>query len=297
MPNALPRSFGSVNVVVSSESADGTRIPANTPWRARAVTSMVKLTEAPPMAETPAKPARPARNVTLRPSRSCSRPPSSSRLPKARVYAVTTHCRSTVLKCRARCADGSAMFITVRSRTTMSCAMAMTPRMSQRRSGARLTVLTSVMSLTNLEVQSPFKLTVTSNGEDVSTFFGRVDLAQRPGDHAERDPEPRAAPVRPLRRDAARNRQRVLKAASEVFTQRGLDVSLDEVARHAGVGVGTVYRRFPTKEHLVEALFVDRIEAVAALAEDAAEAPDPGSGLASFMEQAAEWWAGGRARG
>ena len=100
-------------------------------------------------------------------------------------------------------------------------------------------------------------------------------MAQRSGDHTGRDPEPYAAPVRPLRRDAARNRQRVLKAASEVFTERGLDVSLDEVARHAGVGVGTVYRRFRTKEELVEALFVDRIEAVAALAEHAAEAPDP----------------------
>ena len=115
---------------------------------------------------------------------------------------------------------------------------------------------------------------------------------QRPGDHTGRDPEPCAAPVRPLRRDAARNRQRVLKAASEVFTERGLDVSLDEVARHAGVGVGTVYRRFRTKEDLVEALFVDRIEAVAALAEDAAEAPDPWTGLAHFMEQAAEMLAG-----
>ncbi len=105
---------------------------------------------------------------------------------------------------------------------------------------------------------------------------------QRPGDHTGRDPEPCAAPVRPLRRDAERNRQRMLQAASEVFTERGLDVSLDEVARHAGVGVGTVYRRFRTKEDLVEALFVDRIEEVAALAEDAAEAPDPWTGLASL---------------
>ena len=101
-----------------------------------------------------------------------------------------------------------------------------------------------------------------------------------------------AGPLRPLRRDAARNRQRVLKAASEVFTERGLDVSLDDVARHAGVGVGTVYRRFGTKEDLVEALFVDRIDAVAALAEAAAMAPDPWSGLVAFLEQAAEMLAG-----
>ena len=85
MPNARPRSCGSVNVVVSSDSADGTRIAPKAPWQARAVTSMGKLTEAPPMAETPAKPASPVRNVAFRPSRSASRPPSSSRLPKARV--------------------------------------------------------------------------------------------------------------------------------------------------------------------------------------------------------------------
>jgi AcrR family transcriptional regulator len=97
---------------------------------------------------------------------------------------------------------------------------------------------------------------------------------------------------RPLRRDAERNRQRILKAASEVFTERGLEVTLDEVARHAGVGVGTVYRRFRTKEDLVEALFEDRVEAVARLAEEAAEAPDPWSGLVHFMEQAAGMLAG-----
>ena len=102
MPNALPRSFGSVNVVVSSDSADGTRIAPNAPWQARAVISMAKLTEAPPMAETPAKPSSPIRNVTLRPNRSASLPPSRSKLPNARVYAVTTHCLSAVVKCSAR---------------------------------------------------------------------------------------------------------------------------------------------------------------------------------------------------
>jgi AcrR family transcriptional regulator len=98
--------------------------------------------------------------------------------------------------------------------------------------------------------------------------------------------------VRPLRRDAERNRQRILKAASEAFNERGLEVSLDEIARYAGVGVGTVYRRFRTKEELVEALFVDRIDSVAAKAADALQAPNPWSGLVSFMEQMAEMMAG-----
>jgi AcrR family transcriptional regulator len=126
-----------------------------------------------------------------------------------------------------------------------------------------------------------------------------VDVEQRPEDREGAGPAEYAGPaecagpagcagpVRPLRRDAERNRQRILKAASEVFTERGLDVSLDEVARHAGVGVGTVYRRFRTKEDLVEALFVDRIEAVAALAEEGTRASDPWAGLAHFMEEAA----------
>lgn len=115
---------------------------------------------------------------------------------------------------------------------------------------------------------------------------------QRSEDHRRTGPVECAGPVRPLRRDAERNRQRILRAASEVFTERGLEVSLDEVARHAGVGVGTVYRRFRTKEDLVEALFVDRIEEVAALAEKAAQDPYPWSGLASFMAEAADLLAG-----
>ena len=89
---------------------------------------------------------------------------------------------------------------------------------------------------------------------------------------------------RPLRRDAERNRQAILRAAAEVFTTRGLQASLDDVARHAGVGVGTVYRRFPDKESLAEALFEERIEAMAALAEKALAEPDSWAGLVMFLE-------------
>ena len=94
---------------------------------------MAKLTDAPPTAETPAKPTSPTRNVSFRPSRSDSLPPSSSRLPNANAYAVTTHCRSTSVKCNDPWIVGSAIFITVRSRTTISCARAITPKISQRR--------------------------------------------------------------------------------------------------------------------------------------------------------------------
>jgi AcrR family transcriptional regulator len=93
---------------------------------------------------------------------------------------------------------------------------------------------------------------------------------------------------RPLRRDAERNRQRVLRAASEVFAEQGLEASLDEIAACAGVGVGTVYRRFPNKDVLVEALFEQKIEEVVSLAIRAAAQADGWHGLAYFLDGAAE---------
>jgi AcrR family transcriptional regulator len=96
----------------------------------------------------------------------------------------------------------------------------------------------------------------------------------------------RAEPGRPLRRDAARNRERILAAAAELFTERGLQVTLDEVAHRAGVGVGTVYRRFPDKEALTDALFEERLTALVDLAQQALADPDEWAGLVWFLEQA-----------
>ena len=93
---------------------------------------------------------------------------------------------------------------------------------------------------------------------------------------------------RPLRADAERNRRRVLEAAGRVFAERGLAASLDDVAAAAGVGVGTVYRRFPCKDDLVDALFEERIGAIEALARTALEAQDPWEGFAGFLRGAAE---------
>jgi len=91
---------------------------------------------------------------------------------------------------------------------------------------------------------------------------------------------------RPLRRDAERNRRRILDAAAAIFAERGLGVTMDEIAARAGVGVGTVYRRFPDKDELIDALFVERVDAMAELAERALARADPWEGLAWFMEQA-----------
>jgi AcrR family transcriptional regulator len=91
---------------------------------------------------------------------------------------------------------------------------------------------------------------------------------------------------RPLRRDAEANRQKILKAAAEVFASRGLDVTLDEIALHGGVGVGTIYRRFPNKALLIEALFEEKIEGLVQLAAEAAERPDAWSAFVDFLSAA-----------
>lgn len=76
---------------------------------------------------------------------------------------------------------------------------------------------------------------------------------------------------RPLRRDAERNRQLIIATAKEAFAERGLQVTLDEIADRAGLGIGTVYRRFPNRSALVGALFEDRVAEVVRLAERAAD--------------------------
>jgi AcrR family transcriptional regulator len=90
----------------------------------------------------------------------------------------------------------------------------------------------------------------------------------------------------PLRADAERNRQRLLAAAKELLATRGLDVTLDDVARHAGVGTGTAYRRFPNKDALIDALMVDRIGEIAEIAKKCLEDPDPWVGLTSYFDRA-----------
>src|SRR4051794_25709154 len=89
----------------------------------------------------------------------------------------------------------------------------------------------------------------------------------------------------PLRKDAARNRQRLLDAATELFARRGLDVTLNDIAHHAGVGVGTAYRRFANKDELIDALFEVQLDVIAQLASDALEDADPWDSLVGFFEE------------
>ena len=93
--------------------------------------------------------------------------------------------------------------------------------------------------------------------------------------------------ARPLRADAARNRQRILDAAEEVFAKEGLSVPIDAVASVAGVGVGTLYRHFPTKEALFQAIVISRLTELVEAARAGADA-DPGEAFFSFLDRMAD---------
>src|SRR5438094_7605411 len=88
------------------------------------------------------------------------------------------------------------------------------------------------------------------------------------------------------RRDAERNRAKLLAAGREVFAERGPDASLEEIARRAAVGIGTLYRHFPSRGELVAAIFQDRIEEILRAAEDAAASEDGWAGLGGFLQRA-----------
>ncbi|MFG2193766.1 TetR/AcrR family transcriptional regulator [Streptomyces sp. NPDC048639] len=92
-------------------------------------------------------------------------------------------------------------------------------------------------------------------------------------------------PTAPLRRDARRNRDLLITAAREVFAEQGLAAPLDEIARTAGVGNATLYRRFPTRQDLVEAVFGDLLAATRQAGEEARLAEDAWSGLTAYLER------------
>jgi AcrR family transcriptional regulator len=92
--------------------------------------------------------------------------------------------------------------------------------------------------------------------------------------------------AQPLRSDAERNRERIIAAARTVFAKDGLNASMASVAREAGVGIATMFRRFPTKEELVDAVFSDRMGAYADTVTVALDDPDPWNGFVGYIEAA-----------
>jgi AcrR family transcriptional regulator len=94
-----------------------------------------------------------------------------------------------------------------------------------------------------------------------------------------------------LRADAARNRARLLDAATKQFAERGVETSLDDVAKAAGVGIGTLYRHFPTREDLVLAVYGAQIDALDARSRELATSEDPGEALREWMRGFVDFYA------
>jgi AcrR family transcriptional regulator len=90
------------------------------------------------------------------------------------------------------------------------------------------------------------------------------------------------------RRDAERNRARLIEAGRSVFAEQGSDGPFEEVARRAGVGIGTLYRHFPTRDALVEVIYAEHIDEVLSAAQDAVASEDAWTGLVAFLERVLE---------
>jgi AcrR family transcriptional regulator len=95
-------------------------------------------------------------------------------------------------------------------------------------------------------------------------------------------------PQRPKRADAARNYDKLLAAARDAFTEDGADASLEDIARRAGVGIGTLYRNFPTRQALLEAVYVDEVEAICRAAEDL-DGLEPWDALVAWLRSFADY--------
>ncbi|MFG2355665.1 TetR/AcrR family transcriptional regulator [Streptomyces sp. NPDC048521] len=91
--------------------------------------------------------------------------------------------------------------------------------------------------------------------------------------------------VRAMRADARRNYERLLKVAAEAFAEHGENASLDQIAKRAGVGSGTLYRHFPTRHALLEAAYLDRIEALGRRADELAAELPPGEALMEWLNE------------
>jgi AcrR family transcriptional regulator len=104
------------------------------------------------------------------------------------------------------------------------------------------------------------------------------------------DGEQMSQPVRPLRADAVRNRARVLDVAYETFAAEGLSVPIDEIARRAGVGAGTVYRHFPTKDALFQAVIEDQLQRLVDDGYGLLKSEGPGEALFTFLRSIVLQW-------
>lgn len=157
----------------------------------------------------------------------------------------------------------------------------------RRRPGARRPVAAVSAAGLRIPPQSPQVGAATIKGPFQSRGSPRIaagPLTRREGPTTEvtSDDSPNA-PVRAVRADVRRNRARLIAAARETFQRDGADASLEGVARLAGVGIGTLYRHFPTRQDLLEALLADAYGELAARARELAESPSPGEALMEWL--------------
>jgi AcrR family transcriptional regulator len=133
---------------------------------------------------------------------------------------------------------------------------------------------------------APGELRVAAQHGDAEHAGGMAHDNAGPGPDAGPAPDG-AAPdgaARPLRADARRNYQALLNAAAAAFVEHGADdVSLEEVARRAGVGIGTLYRHFPTRQALLEAVYRDQVEGLCARADELLATAPPGEALTAWL--------------
>src|SRR4051794_580122 len=277
---ARARVSGSGNSVTMIARITEAWAAAPTPCRKRAPIRTPSLDARPQSSEASVKTTSPAWKTRLRPARSPRRPASRSRLPKVMRKASTTQVRPDWLKWRSRWMAGSATFTIVTSRTIISWARQTTMSAAQRRrsmggEGAGATVMQVPRDLwgggsgAKLEASSgtiPEAPSTLSSGTSMSTV---------------ETPTPPSL-ARPKRADALRNYEKVLAAAREAFAEGGESTALEEIARRAGVGIGTLYRNFPNRQALVEALYINELEEVCRSAEEL-EGGDPWQALNDWL--------------
>jgi AcrR family transcriptional regulator len=140
------------------------------------------------------------------------------------------------------------------------------------------------MVLKTQEAKGSFHFVVHPN----TPTGGHIPLRHYDGTMSTVDPRRSPTADRCLRADAERNRGRILDAARQVFAEEGLDAPMTEIARRADVGIATLYRRFPTREDLIEATFVAKMAAYAEAAEAALEADDPWTGFSDYVRAVCE---------
>jgi AcrR family transcriptional regulator len=106
--------------------------------------------------------------------------------------------------------------------------------------------------------------------------------------HRQKGPADVTSEQRPLRADAQRNLERICASARTLFAERGAKAQMEDIAAHAGVGVGTLYRRFPTKESLMTTLVQERFQEFAVIAAEVEQTTDPAQALATVMRRQCE---------